>query len=118
MILLQQMFIGYIIPEIIHLFQRDCLYKESEISVAQYLPLVVMVTRHLALETDDMLFRPVRTVKLLQILMDAAEQVRVVAFEGTGRVQHILYDLFHPLTVCLVREGLFRSLDDGGYLFG
>ena len=42
----------------------------------------------------------------------------MVALEGTGRVQHILNDLFQPFAVRLVRKGLFRSFDDGGYLFG
>ena len=59
-----------------------------------------------------------RTVKFLQILTDAAEQVRMVALEGAGRVQHILYDLFQPFAVRLVRESLFHPLDDGNYLFG
>lgn len=59
-----------------------------------------------------------RTVEFLQILTDAAEQVRVVALEGAGWVQHILYDLFQPFAVRLVRKGLFHPLDNGGYLFG
>ena len=118
MLLLQQMFIYDIIPEVIHLFQCHRLHKEHEITVSQYLPLIVVVTRHLALEADDMLFRPVRTVKLLQILMDASEQVRVVALEGTGRVQHILDDLLQPFAVRLVRKCLFNMLNDGRNLSG
>ena len=61
---------------------------------------------------------PFRAVELLQILVDAGEQVRVVPLEGAGRVQHILDDLLHPFAVRLVREGLLRPLDDGGDLSG
>lgn len=106
-----------IIPEIVHLLQRDGLHEEGEVRLAQYLPAVVVVAGHLALEADDMLLGPLRTVKLLQILMDAGKQVRMVALEGAGRVQHILDDLPHPPAVRLVRKGLLRPLDDGGNLF-
>jgi hypothetical protein len=61
---------------------------------------------------------PFRAVELLQILVDAGEQVRVVPLEGAGRVQHILDDLLHPFAVRIVREGLLRPLDDGGDLSG
>ena len=44
MFLTQQVFICDIIPEIVHLFQCDGFHKEGEICVAQYLPLVVVVT--------------------------------------------------------------------------
>lgn len=77
-----------------------------------------MVTYHLALEADNMFFGSIRTVKLFQILVDAAYQIRMVAFERPCRVQHILDDLFQPCTVCLVRKGLLHFLDDGGNLFG
>lgn len=77
-----------------------------------------MVARHPALEAYDVLLGPFRAVELLQILMDAGEQVRVVPLEGAGRVQHILDDLLHPFAVRLVREGLLRPLDDGGDLSG
>ena len=107
-----------IIPKIVHLLQRDGLHEEGEVRLAQYLPAVVVVAGHLALEADDMLLGPLRTVKLLQILMDAGKQVRMVALEGAGRVQHILDDLLHPPAVRLVRKGLLRPLDDGGDLFG
>lgn len=50
--------------------------------------------------------------------MDSAKQVRMVALEGAGWVQHILYSLLQPLAVRLVRESLFHPLDDGGNLFG
>lgn len=99
------------------MLQRDGLHEEGEVRLAQYLPAVVVVAGHLALEADDMLLGPLRTVKLFQILVDAGEQVRVVPFEGAGRVQHILDDLPHPPAVRLVREGLLRPLDDGGNLF-
>ena len=49
--------------------------------------------------------------------MDTTEQVRVVALEGVGRVQHILNDLFQPFAVSFVRKGLFCPFDDGGNLF-
>ena len=107
-----------IIPKIVHLLQRDGLHEEGEVRLAQYLPAVVVVAGHLALEANDMLLGPIRTVKLFQILVDAGEQVRVVPFEGAGRVQHILDDLPHPPAVRLVREGLLRPLDDGGNLSG
>ena len=114
----QQVFVHHIIPEIVHLLQRDGLHEEGEVRLAQYLPAVVVVAGHLALEADDMLLCSLRTVKLLQILVDTGEQVRVVALEGAGRVQHILDDLPHPPAVRLVREGLLRPLDDGGDLSG
>lgn len=76
-----------------------------------------MVARHPALEAYDVFLGPFRAVKLLQILMDAGKQVRMVALEGAGRVQHILDDLLHPPAVRLVREGLLRPLNDGGDLF-
>ena len=113
----QPVLVHDIIPKIVHLLQRDGLHEEGEVRLAQYLPAVVVVAGHLALEADDMLLGPLRTVKLLQILMDAGKQVRVVPFEGAGRVQHILDDLPHPPAVRLVREGLLRPLDDGGDLF-
>nr|WP_289629258.1 hypothetical protein [uncultured Muribaculum sp.] len=50
--------------------------------------------------------------------MDSAEQVRVVALESTGRVQHILDGLFQPFAVRLVREGVFNMLDDDRNLSG
>ena len=80
------------------------------------LPPVIMIARHFALEVYDVFLGPVCTVKLLQILMNTAEQVRVVALEGTGRVQHIFDNLFQPFAVRLVREGILRPLDDGGGL--
>lgn len=107
-----------IIPETVHLLQRDGLHEEGEVRLAQYLPPVVMVTRHPALKAYDMFLGPFRPVELFQILVDAGEQVRVVPLEGTGRVQHILDDLPHPPAVRLVREGLLRPLDDGGDLSG
>ena len=107
-----------IIPETVHLLQRDGLHEEGEVRLAQYLPPVVMVTRHPALKAYDMFLGPFRPVELFQILVDAGEQVRVVSFEGAGRVQHILDDLPHPPAVRLVREGLLRPLDDGGDLSG
>ena len=107
-----------IIPETVHLLQRDGLHEEGEVRLAQYLPPVVMVARHPALEAYDVLLGPFRAVELLQILMDAGKQVRVVTLEGVGRVQHILDDLPHPFAVRLVRDGLLRPLDDGGDLSG
>ena len=117
MFLPQQVFVHHIIPESVHLLQRDGLHEEGEVRLAQYLPAVVVVAGHLALEADDMLLCSLRTVKLLQILMDAGKQVRMVALEGAGRVQYILDDLLHPPAVRLVRKGLLRPLDDGGNLF-
>ena len=114
----QPVLVHDIIPEIVHLFQRDGLHEEGEIRLAQYLPPVVVVAGHLALEADDMLLCSLRAVELLQILVDAGEQVRVVALKGANRVQHILYDLSHPPAVRLVRKGLLRPLDDGGNLSG
>ena len=113
----QLVLVHHIIPESVHLLQRDGLHEEGEVRLAQYLPAVVVVAGHLALEADDMLLCPLRAVKLLQILVDAGEQVRVVPLKGAGRVQHIFDDLFHPPAVGLVREGLLRPLDDGGNLF-
>ena len=113
----QQMFVHHIIPESVHLLQRDGFHEEGEVRLAQYLPAVVVVAGHLALETDDMLLRPLRTVELLQILVDTGEKVRVVPLECPGWVQHILDDLSHPPAVRLVREGLLSPLDDGGDLF-
>lgn len=107
-----------IIPETVHLLQRDGLHEEGEVRLAQYLPPVVMVTRHPALKAYDMFLGPFRPVELFQILVDAGEQVRVVSFEGAGRVQHILDDLPHPPAIRLVREGLLRPLDDGCDLSG
>ena len=107
-----------IIPKIVHLFQRDGLHEEGEVRLAQYLPPVVMVTRHPALKAYDVFPGSFRAVELLQILVDAGEQVRVVSFEGAGWVQHILDDLPHPPAIRLVREGLFRPLDDGCDLSG
>ena len=113
----QQVFVHHIIPESVHLLQRDGLHEEGEVRLAQYLPAVVVVAGHLALEADDLFLGPLRTVKLLKIFVDTGEQVRVVALEGTGRVQHIFNDLPHPPAVRLAREGLLRPLDDGGDLF-
>ncbi len=113
----QQVFVHHIIPETVHLLQRDGLHEEGEVRLSQYLPPVVVVAGHLALEADDMLLRPLCTVKLLKIFVDTGKQVRVVTLKGTGRVQHILDDLPHPPTVRLVREGLISPLDDGGDLF-
>ena len=117
MLLPQPVLVYDIIPEIVHLLQRDGLHEEGEVRLAQYLPPVVMVACHLALEAYDVFLGPFRAVKLFQILMDTGEQVRVVALEGVGRVQHILDDLPHPPAVRLVRKGLLRPLDDGGNLF-
>ena len=117
MLLPQPVLVYDIIPEIVHLLQRDGLHEEGEVRLAQYLPPVVMVARHPALEAYDVFLGPFRAVKLLQILMDAGKQVRMVALEGAGRVQHILDDLLHPPAVRLVREGLLRPLNDGGDLF-
>lgn len=114
----QPVLVHDIIPETVHLLQRDGLHEEGEVRLAQYLPPVVMVTRHPALKVYDMFLGPFRPVELFQILVDAGEQVRVVPFEGAGRVQHILDDLPHPPAVRLVREGLLRPLDDGGDLSG
>ena len=118
MLLPQPVLVHDIIPETVHLLQRDGLHEEGEVRLAQYLPPVVMVTRHPALKVYDMFLGPFRTIELLQILVDAGEQVRVVPLEGAGRVQHILDDLLHPFAVRLVREGLLRPLDDGGDLSG
>jgi|GEM_PF-5606645 len=117
MLLPQPVLVHDIIPESVHLLQRDGLHEEGEISLAQYLPPVVMVARHPALEAYDVLLGPFRPVELFQILVDTGEQVRVVPLEGTGRVQHILDDLLHPPAVRLVRESFLRPLDDGGDLF-
>ena len=117
-ILLPQPVLVYdIIPEIVHLLQRDGLHEEGEVRLAQYLPPVVMVARHPALKAYDVFLGSFRPVELFQILVDAGEQVRVVPLKGVGRVQHILDDLPHPPAVRLVREGLLRPLDDGGDLF-
>ena len=52
---LEQMnaFRDYVVNE--HLLQRDGLHEEGEVRLAQYLPAVVVVAGHLALEADDML---------------------------------------------------------------
>ena len=118
MLLPQFVLVHDIIPKIVHLLQRDGLHEEGEVRLAQYLPAVVVVAGHLALEANDMLLGPLRTVKLFQILVDAGEQVRMVPFEGAGRVQHIIDDLLHPPAVRLAREGFLRPLDDGGDLSG
>ena len=118
MLLPQLVLVHDIIPEIVHLLQCDGLHEEGEVRLAQYLPPVVMVARHPALEAYDMFPGPFRAIELFQILVDTGEQVRVVPLEGAGRVQHILDDLPHPPAVRLVREGLFRPLDDGGDLSG
>ncbi len=118
MLLPQPVLVHDIIPESVHLLQRDGLHEEGEISLAQYLPPVVMVARHPALEAYDVLLGPFRPVELFQILVDTGEQVRVVTLEGAGRVQHILDDLPHPPAVRLVRECILRPLDDGGDLSG
>ena len=78
----QQVFVHHIIPKIVHLLQRNGLHEEGEIYLAQYFPTVVVVAGHLALEADDMLLGPLRTVKLLQILMDAGKQVRPASSTG------------------------------------
>ena len=117
-LLAEQVLVGDVLPEVVHLPQCDGLHEEGEVRLTQYLPPVVMVARHPALEAYDMFLGPFRPVELFQILVDAGEQVRVVPFEGAGRVQHILDDLPHPPAVRLVRKGLFRPLDDGGNLFG
>ena len=114
----QPVLVHDIIPETVHLLQRDGLHEEGEVCLAQYLPAVVVVARHPALEAYDVFPGPFRAVELLQILVDAGEQVRVVPLEGAGRVQHILDDLLHPFAVRLVREGLLRPLDDGCDLSG
>ena len=114
----QPVLVHDIIPKIVHLLQRDGLHEEGEVRLAQYLPAVVVVARHPALEAYDVLPGPFRAVELLQILVDAGEQVRVVTLESTGRVQHIFDDLPHPPAVRLVRKGLLRPLDDGGDLSG
>ena len=113
----QPVLVHDIIPETVHLLQRDGLHEEGEVRLAQYLPPVVMVTRHPALKVYDMFLGPFRPVELFQILVDTGEQVRVVTLEGAGRVQHILDDLPHPPAVRLVRESFLRPLDDGGDLF-
>ena len=118
MLLPQPVLVHDIIPEIVHLLQRDGFHEEGEVRLAQYIPPVVMVARHPALEAYDMLLGPFRPVELFQILVDTGEQVRVVTLEGAGRVQHILDDLPHPPAVRLVRECILRPLDDGGDLFG
>ena len=114
----QPVLVHDIIPKIVHLLQRDGLHEEGEVRLAQYLPAVVVVAGHLALEADDMFLGPFRAVELFQILVDTGEQVRVVPLEGAGRVQHILDDLPHPPAVRLAREGFLRPLDDGGDLSG
>ena len=114
----QPVLVHDIIPETVHLLQRDGLHEEGEVRLAQYLPPVIMITRHPALEVYDMFLGPFRPVELFQILVDTGEQVRVVTLEGAGRVQHILDDLPHPPAVRLVRECILRPLDDGGDLSG
>ena len=69
MFLPQPVLVHDIIPKIVHLLQRDGLHEEGEVRLAQYL--VVVVAGHLALEANDMLLGPLRTVKLFQILVDA-----------------------------------------------
>ena len=118
MFLPQPVLVHDIIPEIVHLLQRDGLHEEGEVRLAQYLPPVVMVARHPALEAYDVFLGSFRPVELFQILMDTGKQVRVVTLEGAGRVQHILDDLPHPPAVRLVRECILRPLDDGGDLSG
>lgn len=86
--------------------------------IAQYFPLVVVIVGHLAFETYDMLFGSISPLVLLQIFMNTIEQVWMVAFEGTGRIQHIFDNLFQPLAVRLVRKDLLHFLDDGGNLLG
>ena len=112
----QQVFVYHIIPESV-LLQRDGLHEEGEVRLAQYLPAVVVVAGHLALEADDMFLGPLRTVKLLKIFVDTSKQVRMITLECASRVQHILDDLPHPPAVRLVRKGLLRPFDDGGNLF-
>ena len=77
-----------------------------------------MIPGHRSLETDDVLLGPFRAVIFFQVLVDAVEKVRVITLESPRGMQDILDDLFHPFAVSLLREGLFRSLDDGGDLFG
>ena len=117
MFLPQPVLVHDIIPEIVHLLQCDGLHEEGEVRLTQYLLPVVMVARHPALEAYDMFLGPFRPVELFQILVDAGEQVRMIALEGAGRVQYILDDLLHPPAVRLVRESFLRPLDDGGDLF-
>ena len=114
----QPVLVHDIIPEIVHLLQRDGLHEEGEVRLAQYLPPVIMVARHPALKAYDVFLGSFRPVELFQILVDAGEQVRVVTLESAGRVQHILDDLPHPFAVRLVRKCLLRPLDDGGDLSG
>ena len=73
MLLLQQMFIYDIIPEIVHLFQCDSLHKEREVTIAQYFTLVVVIAGHLTLKTYDMLFGSISPFVLLQIFMNTVE---------------------------------------------
>ena len=77
-----------------------------------------MIPGHRSLEADNVLLGSFRAVIFFQVLVDAVEQVRVITLESPRGMQDILDDLFHPLAVSLLREGLFRSLDDGGDLFG
>ena len=114
----QPVLVHDIIPEIVHLFQRDGLHEEGEVRLAQYLPPVVMVARHPALKAYDVFLGSFRPVELFQILVDTGEQVRVVPLKGANRVQHILDDLPHPPAVGLGRECVLRPLDDGGDLSG
>ena len=53
-----------------------------------------------------MLLGSFRTVIFFQILVDTVEQVRVITLESPRGMQDILDDLFHPLAVSLLREGL------------
>lgn len=77
-----------------------------------------MIPGHRSLEADDVLLGSFRTVIFFQVLVDAVEQVRVITLKSPRGMQDILDDLFHPFAVSLLREGLFRSLDDGGDLSG
>ena len=77
-----------------------------------------MIPGHRSLEADDVLLGSFRAVIFFQVLVDAVEQVRVITLKSSRGMQDILDDLFHPFAVSLLREGLFRSLDDGGDLFG
>lgn len=74
-----------------------------------------MIPGHRSLEAGDVLLGSFRAVIFFQVLVDTVEQVRVITLESPRGMQDILDDLF---AVSLLREGLFRSLDDGGDLFG
>ena len=77
-----------------------------------------MIPGHRSLEADDVLLRSFPRRHIFP-------GTRGCGGEGSGDharkprgMQDILDDLFHPFAVSLLREGLFRSLDDGCDLFG